>query len=92
VLAFPLLLRVALSASGATLGELARGAWLPAYSLGALLAAVLLALRAGPGLDSLAVVVAAGAGGVLAYWAAFYALWLTPDERALVRGLVSRRS
>jgi len=92
VLAFPLLLRVALSASGATLGELARGAWLPAYSLGVLLAAVLLALRAGPGLDSLAAVVAAGAGGVLAYWAAFYLLWLAPDERALVRGLVSRRN
>ena len=33
-LAFPLLLRAGLSASGAPLGELARRAWLPAYSLG----------------------------------------------------------
>ncbi len=91
-LAFPLLLRAGLAASGATLGELARRAWLPAYSLGALLAGGLLALRAGAGLHSLAAVAAAGAGGVLAYWGAFYLLWLAPDERALVRGLVSRPS
>ena len=91
-LAYPLLLRMALSVSGATVGELARRAWLPAYSLGALLAGGLLLLRTSVGLDSPAAVAAAGAGGVLAYWAAFYLLWLAPDERALVRGLVSRRS
>jgi O-antigen/teichoic acid export membrane protein len=91
VLAFPVLLRLALTAAGAELSELARRAWVPAYSLGALLAVVLLVLRAAVGLDSLPEVAAAGLGGVLAYWAAFYALWLAPDERALVRGLIRRR-
>jgi len=90
VLAFPLLLRVALPASGATLGELARRAWLPAYSLGALLGGLLVLLRVATGVDSLAAVAAAGAGGVLAYWALFYLLWLDPGERSLVRGLVRR--
>jgi O-antigen/teichoic acid export membrane protein len=91
-LAFPLLVRVGLLASGASAGELARAAWLPAYSLGALLAAALLALRAGVGLDSLGAVAAAGVGGVLSYWAAFYGLWLAPGERALVRGLLRPRA
>jgi O-antigen/teichoic acid export membrane protein len=91
-LAFPLLLRVGLLASKVSVGELARSAWLPAYSLGAVLAGALLALRAGPGLDSLMAVAAAGAGGVLAYWLAFYLLWMGRDERALVRSLVSPSS
>jgi O-antigen/teichoic acid export membrane protein len=91
-LAFPLLLRVGLNAAGVSVGELARSAWLPAYSLALVLAGVLLALRTATGLDSIVAVAAAGAGGVLAYWAAFYLLWLGPDERALVRGLFSRRS
>jgi O-antigen/teichoic acid export membrane protein len=91
VLAFPVFLRLALTAAGAELSELARRAWVPAYSLGAVLAVVLLGLRATVGLDSLPSVAAAGLGGVVAYWAAFYALWLAPDERALVRGLIRRR-
>jgi hypothetical protein len=32
-------------------------------------------------------VLGAAAGGVLAYWVAFYAVVLDPGERALVRGL-----
>jgi hypothetical protein len=87
-LAFPVFLRLALTASGVGLSELARGAWVPAYSLGALLAVVLLVVRAAIGLDSLPEVAAAGVGGVLAYWAAFYTLWLGPEERALVRQLI----
>jgi O-antigen/teichoic acid export membrane protein len=87
VLAFPLLLRVGLAASGASLGELARRAWLPAYSLAAVLGAALVVLRLVTELDTLAAVMAAGAGGVLAYWVAFYGIWLDADERALVRGL-----
>src|ERR687894_389302 len=43
--AFPALLRVGLSASGASLGELARRAWLPAYGLGAVLGGALVAVR-----------------------------------------------
>ena len=46
LLAFPLLLGVGLRAGGGVrLGELARTAWLPAYALGAALAAALVGLR-----------------------------------------------
>lgn len=89
-IAFPLMLRLGLRAGGAGVAELARAAWLPAYALGALLAGALVALRLSVGIDGLAAVAASGAGGVLAYWGAFYALVLSGDERALVRGLVRR--
>ena len=39
--AFPLLLRLGLRAAGVGMGELARAAWLPAYSLGPVLAGAL---------------------------------------------------
>ena len=84
LLAFPLLLRVGLEASGARLGELAHRAWLPAYSLGALLAAGLLATRVTVEPNTLPAVVGLAAGGVLAYWAAFYALVLDLSERRLL--------
>ena len=86
-LAFPVLLRLALGLAGAELSELARRAWLPAYSTGAVLAAALVGLRLATDLDSLAVVLAAGAGGLLVAWAAFYLVWLDPAERELVRAL-----
>jgi O-antigen/teichoic acid export membrane protein len=89
-LAFPLMLRLGLRAGGASVADLARAAWLPAYALGALLAGALVGLRLVVGVDGLAAVAAAGVAGVLAYWAAFYALVLDSGERALVRGLVSR--
>jgi hypothetical protein len=92
VLAFPLLLRLGLSIGDVRVGELARRAWLPAYSLGVVLAAALVALRLTAAPESLGAVAATAAGGLLAYWTAFYLLWLDPDERRLVRGLVSRRS
>jgi O-antigen/teichoic acid export membrane protein len=91
VLAFPVLLRLALGIAGVSLAELARRAWLPAYSTAAVLAAALVGLRLATELDSLAAVVAVAAGGVLAYWAAFYGLWLNADERLLVRGLARLR-
>jgi O-antigen/teichoic acid export membrane protein len=90
VVAFPAMLRLGLRAAGVSLGELARRALAPAYLLGALLALVLLALRAGLDPRTLPTVAAAAIGGVLAYWAGFYALVLDPDERALVRGLATR--
>jgi O-antigen/teichoic acid export membrane protein len=89
-LAFPLVLGVGLRASGGVeIGELARQAWLPAYGLGAVLAAVLVAVRLVAEPETLAAVLGAAAGGVLAYWLAFYGFVLEPRERALVRGLVS---
>jgi O-antigen/teichoic acid export membrane protein len=92
LLAFPLLLGVGLRVGGGVrLGELARSAWLPAYGLGAALAAALVGLRLAVEPDTLAVVLAAAVGGVLVYWLAFYVLVLGPGERALVRGLVRRR-
>jgi O-antigen/teichoic acid export membrane protein len=89
--AFPFLLRLGLRASGAGLGELARGAYLPALALGAALALGLVLLREALDPDSLPLVLALAGGGLAGYWAAFYGLVLTPDERALARGFVSRR-
>jgi O-antigen/teichoic acid export membrane protein len=83
VLAFPLLLRVGLDASGASLGELARRAWLPAYSLGVVLAGVLVAARLALDPNSLPAVVGLAIAGVLAYWAVFYGLVLDSAERRL---------
>jgi O-antigen/teichoic acid export membrane protein len=90
VVAFPFLLRLGLSASGAPVAELARRAWGPNYLLGALLAAGLLAGRAVLPMDEAAAVLGLAVGGVLAYWAALYGLVLAAGERALVRGLLSR--
>jgi O-antigen/teichoic acid export membrane protein len=90
VLAFPLMLRNGLLATGVRLGALARRSFAPAYLLGALLALVLLGLRGGLDPRTLPAVAALAIGGVLAYWACFYALVLDPDERSLVRGLATR--
>lgn len=90
-LAFPVLLRLALGIAGLPLGELARSAWLPAYSTAAVLAGALVALRLAAEPDTLGAVVGAATGGLLAYWAAFYFVWLAPDERALVRDVARLR-
>ena len=73
-----------------TVRDFAREAWIPAYSLGAGLALALVALRAIVGLDSLAVVLAVSVGGVIAYFIAYYAIWLSPSERRLARGILRR--
>jgi hypothetical protein len=88
--AFPAMLRVGLSASGADLAELARRAWLPAYALGAALAAALVALRLAADPQTLPAVLGSATGGMLAYWLAFWAWVLDAGERALVRGLLRR--
>ena len=85
VVAAPLVLRLSLGVSGATVAELARQAWLPAYGLGALLAGALALVEAVVGIDSLAGLVAALVAGPLAYWLAYGLLVLSPGERALVR-------
>jgi O-antigen/teichoic acid export membrane protein len=90
-LAFPLLLGVGLRVGGGVeFGELARRAWLPAYSLGIILAAALVLLRLAADPETLPAVLGAAVGGVLAYWLAFYSAVLEPGERALVRGLLRR--
>jgi hypothetical protein len=91
VLAFPAMLALGLRAGGGvSLGELARRAWLPVYSLGAALAAALVAVRLAADPQTLPAVLGTAAGGVMAYWIAFYARVLDPGERALVRGLLRR--
>jgi O-antigen/teichoic acid export membrane protein len=96
VVAFPFVLRIALSAAGVPLGQLARQAWLPAYSLGACLAAALVGLRLAVPLDTLPALLLAAGAGLALYWAAFFALWLRRDERtlmlSLVRGAAPRRA
>jgi O-antigen/teichoic acid export membrane protein len=94
VAAFPLLLRLSLRSVGVPLRRFARDVWLPAYTLAALLAAGLGALRIGADPDSLGPVLAATIAGPVVYWIAFWTFFLHPDERRLAgqvaRGLVGR--
>jgi O-antigen/teichoic acid export membrane protein len=83
-LAFPVLLRLGMRASGATTAELARRAWAPNYSLGAGLAVALIAGRAALPMDSTVAVLGLAAGGVLAYWGVFWFGVLEADERGLL--------
>jgi len=89
--AFPFVLRLGLGASRARLADVVGRAYLPVYALGAALAAALVGLRLALDPEVLPAVLGLAAGGVLAFWGAYYALVLGPDERALVRGLVGRR-
>jgi hypothetical protein len=58
--------------------------------LGAVLAIVLIAGRAVLPMDSTAAVMGLAAFCLLLFWGAFYRFVLASDERALVRGLLSR--
>lgn len=88
LLSFPIFLRFALRKLPVALGDLARRAWLPAYSSGAVLAVGLLALQEAADLDSLVPLLAVGLGAVVVYWVAYYVLWLERSERVLVRDVV----
>jgi len=88
--AFPWVQRLVLREVDVSLGELARTAWLPAYGIGALLAAGLVVLRGAVDLDSAGAVLGALAAGPLLYWLAYVTLVLRPDERALVRTVLRR--
>lgn len=94
LLVFPFQVRLVTSAAPVRVVDLAREVWLPAYSTGLALAAALSLVRLLSPLDSLMVVAPVAVGGVVAYWIAFYVLWLRPDERTLVvdvaRGLLPR--
>jgi hypothetical protein len=88
VLIFPIFLRKTLSILPVTLSALVRSAWLPAYGTGVLLALVLIVLRLVVSIDSLAELIGFLVAGPLLYWLAFYSVWTTPGERALVRDLL----
>jgi O-antigen/teichoic acid export membrane protein len=82
---FPLLLRMALERVPVGLGALVREAFAPAYALAVPLAAALAALRLAGLEDGIAPVAAATLLAPPAYWGVYYALWLRPPERRLVR-------
>ena len=84
----PVFLRLVVRTFPVSVAEMAREAWLPAYSLGILLAAGLVAVRLVTPLDSLGPLVLVAVGGLASYFAAYYAVWLRSPERALVRSLV----
>ncbi len=88
IVAFPFYLRLVLSVVPVRVGELARESWLPTYSGGVGLAAALVAGRLLLPMDSVVVVVGLAAAGVLTYWLAFYAVWMRPSERELVRDVI----
>jgi O-antigen/teichoic acid export membrane protein len=90
VVLFPYLLRITLRAVPVPAGELLRRAFLPAWTLGAALAAGLVAVRLVLDPESVLGVASASIGGLLAYWAAYYLLSLDQGERILVAGLLRR--
>jgi O-antigen/teichoic acid export membrane protein len=91
VVLFPYLLRITLRAIPLPVGELALRAFLPAWALGLVLGGALVAVRLILDPESALAVIATAAGGLLAYWMAYYRLWLDQAERALVGSLLSRR-
>ena len=80
-ISFPVAARIA----GATLRDVAREAWLPAYSTAALLAGLLLLVRSLVDLTSAGAAIATLAAGPLVYWLLFAVLWARSDEIVLVR-------
>jgi O-antigen/teichoic acid export membrane protein len=88
LIAFPLFIHYTVEAFPITVKDLAREAWLPAYSVAAGLGAALIALNAVADLSSPAALVATGAASVSGYWAVFYALWLRPEERVFFKQLL----
>ena len=89
--AFPPMLRTGLGAAQAGFRELVRRAWVPAYGPAVALAAALVAARLALDPQSLFAVLGLAAAGLAAYWSAFYLAVLDGGERALVRGLLTRR-
>jgi O-antigen/teichoic acid export membrane protein len=88
LIGFPLLLRTLLGEVPVAPRTLWSAAFAPAYVLGALLAAGLALARVAGLPDELIPLIAVVALGLVAYWVAYYLVWLRADERELVRELV----
>ena len=86
----PFWLRYVLRRFSIPVGELARAAWVPAYSAGAIAAGIPLLARLILPVDSLPVVLAVLAGAVAVAWAVIFAGFFSADERRLVREVVGR--
>jgi O-antigen/teichoic acid export membrane protein len=87
VIGFPFFLARTLSIFPVSLGELAREAWLPAYLTGAVIGALLLAVRVTVTFENLLQLAGISLLAILVYWAIYYAAWLRPSERALVKNV-----
>jgi len=80
----------ALAGRGVTAADFTRVVWTPAYGLGLVLAAGLLAVRLVVPLDHLWSVLAVLVVAVVAYWGGFYLLATDPEERAMLRSVFGR--
>lgn len=85
---FPYMLRVTLRVVPVPLGELVGRAFIPAWALGAVLAGALTVVRVVADPSAAVAVAGLAFGGLAVYWAAYYALCLGGDERALVRSIL----
>jgi O-antigen/teichoic acid export membrane protein len=85
---FPVFLRVIVRRLPVTMGELVHEVWIPAFSLGLVLGALLVVARLALDIDTLVTVGVAAAVGIGGYFAAYYLLWLRPAERRLMRSLL----
>lgn len=88
VAGFPFFVRLMLSTFPVTLRELAREVWIPAYSIGLLVGAELVVLRLTLQLSSALGVCAVAVAALVTYAAAYYIVWLRPNERLLLQTIV----
>jgi O-antigen/teichoic acid export membrane protein len=86
-LAFPLLLRSTLRAVPVTTVELVRQAFGPALGLAVALAAVLGMVRVGLDPRSAGALAVTSLTALAAYWAGYWIVFLSPEERRLVRDI-----
>lgn len=86
----PVLVSIGLRTVDMSARTMVRVAWLPTYGLGTALVAILVFSRVTLPLDEPAVLVATMFAALALYWLAFYAICLQPDERGLLRALVTR--
>lgn len=85
---FPFFMRFVFKRHSLSVREFVRNVWLPAYGTGAVLACCLLVVRQVMVLDQLLVVLIVAALALASYWAAFAAVWLTPEERRMFLGFL----
>ena len=83
----PVILRLAVGTFGISVHELEQRVWIPAFSLAAVLAAALVCVRIFASPQGIVQVAAVCVASLLAYWLAYFLIWLDPGERILVRDM-----
>jgi O-antigen/teichoic acid export membrane protein len=81
----PVILRLAIGTFGVPLRELEDRVWIPAFSLAAVQAVVLIAVRIFASPQGVIAVAAVCIASLVAYWLAYAVIWLDAGERLLVR-------